>query len=61
MRAIIDRGLCTGCGLCVELCPDVFAIEEYVARARIAEIPAAAEAACRRAARECPLAAIELR
>jgi len=23
----VDQGLCTGCGLCVELCPDVFGLD----------------------------------
>jgi ferredoxin len=25
MAVSVDQALCTGCGLCVELCPDVFA------------------------------------
>ncbi|MBU1026695.1 MAG: ferredoxin [Candidatus Margulisbacteria bacterium] len=25
MQVSVDQSLCTGCGLCVELCPDVFA------------------------------------
>lgn len=26
MRAIVDRDLCIGCGLCADTCPEVFAI-----------------------------------
>lgn len=25
MVVVVDQALCSGCGLCVELCPDVFA------------------------------------
>lgn len=31
MQVRVNRGLCTGCGLCVEICPDVFGIEKDVA------------------------------
>jgi ferredoxin len=26
MTVVVDQALCNGCGLCVELCPDVFAL-----------------------------------
>jgi ferredoxin len=25
---VVDYGLCTGCGVCVEICPDVFEIRD---------------------------------
>jgi ferredoxin len=25
---VIDQALCSGCGLCIELCPEVFALSE---------------------------------
>ena len=24
MAVVVDQALCSGCGLCIELCPDVF-------------------------------------
>ncbi len=28
MKAIVDRDLCIGCGLCEQTCPEVFRMEE---------------------------------
>jgi ferredoxin len=25
MQVTVDQALCSGCGLCIELCPDIFA------------------------------------
>ncbi|MBN2851138.1 MAG: ferredoxin [Clostridia bacterium] len=33
MRAKVDQLLCTGCGLCVDICPDVFEMDNDVAYA----------------------------
>lgn len=24
MKAVVDKSLCTGCGLCVDMCPEIF-------------------------------------
>jgi len=33
MKAIVDKDVCTGCGLCVDTCPDVFEMQDndYIA------------------------------
>lgn len=28
MRAVVDRDLCIGCGLCEDTCPEVFRLED---------------------------------
>ncbi|MFC1632451.1 4Fe-4S binding protein, partial [Candidatus Omnitrophota bacterium] len=28
MKALVSDELCVGCGLCADVCPDVFAMEE---------------------------------
>jgi len=30
---VLDQGYCTGCGSCVELCPEVFAMDELTEKA----------------------------
>ena len=50
---------CIGCGLCTELCPEVFKItEEGVAEAAEQEVPGAEETA-KEARESCPAGAIE--
>ncbi len=56
MKAKVDPDLCTACGLCPEICPDVFELGDDVATVKVPEVPAEAEESCREAAQECPAA-----
>ena len=60
MKAIVDEEACIGCGLCVSICPEVFAMEDNVAVVSVDPAPAAAETACREAADSCPTQAITI-
>jgi ferredoxin len=61
MKAIVINDRCTGCGLCVDACPEVFEFDaEALARVKVDVVPAEAEAACRDAAGNCPVEAIEI-
>jgi len=61
MKASVDRELCIGCGLCAEICPDVFEMDdESIAQAIVAVIPADAEEAAKEAASSCPVEAIAI-
>lgn len=60
MRAIVDEDACTACGLCEETCPEVFVLEDDVAKVIVEEVPPEAEDACREAAEDCPAEAIAL-
>jgi ferredoxin len=59
MNVRVDPDLCTGCGLCVETCPEVFEmLDSGVARAIIEEVPENLQPNVKEAADDCPPAAI---
>lgn len=60
-QAIVDKDLCIGCGLCVEICPAVFEMDEDdKAQVKTDPIPPEAEDSCREAADQCPASAIQI-
>ncbi len=60
MKAKVDKDACTGCGLCADACPEVFEIDDDVAKVIADPVPAANEASCREAAESCPVEAITI-
>ena len=58
MKAIVDQQTCVGCGLCVEICPEVFEMDGSVAKSKVEVVQKAVEATCKKAAADCPVAAI---
>ena len=60
MKAVVDRDACTGCGLCADNCPEVFEIEDDVAKVIVDVVPASAEECCKEAAEGCPVEAISI-
>jgi ferredoxin len=61
MKAVVDRDTCIACGLCEEICPEVFEPDdEDIAVVKADPVPVEAEATCRQAAEECPVEAISL-
>ena len=59
MKVKVDTDVCTGCGLCVDSCPDVFVLENDIARVKVDPVPATAEECARQAVQDCPVTAIE--
>jgi ferredoxin len=60
MKAIVDKSLCIGCGLCADLCPEVFEMVDDIAEAKVNPVPPESAASCRDAAEQCPVTAIQI-
>jgi ferredoxin len=62
MKASVNKDLCTGCGLCVDTCPDVFEMgDDAIAVVRIDTVTPENQETCREAADNCPVEAIDIR
>ena len=60
MKAIVVADDCIGCGLCVDICPEVFEMPEDKAIVKSAEVPAEAQDKCKEAAENCPVDSIKI-
>jgi ferredoxin len=60
MKAVVED-TCTGCGVCVDVCPEVFELGDSDIAIVIADpVPSDSEDACRDAAEQCPCEAITI-
>lgn len=61
MKATVDAGMCTGCGVCVETCPEVFELgSDNISIVKVEVVPPASEGKVREAADGCPVTCIEV-
>jgi ferredoxin len=58
MKAVVDKDLCSGCGLCADTCPEVFEIKDNIAIVKVNKVPEDLIESCKQAADDCPVEAI---
>jgi ferredoxin len=51
---------CSACGICEDICPEVFELGDEKAETKVNPVPAGLEEKVREAAEECPVEAIEI-
>lgn len=59
MNPKVDTEACIGCGLCVQICPDVFELGEDM-KAHVKNPEGCNKCDCKEAAESCPVNAISL-
>jgi ferredoxin len=60
MKAIIDREGCISCGMCVDICPDVFRMGDDGKAEAYGEIDSSAEDTAQEARDSCPVSVITI-
>jgi ferredoxin len=60
LKATVDEDLCSGCGPCEDICPEVFAIVDGISKVKLSPVPPGLHAKCREAAENCPIEAISI-
>lgn len=58
MKVRVDPDLCTGCGVCVDTCPEVFELRDDISVVLVDVVPEEHADAARDAADACPTEAI---
>ncbi|MFH1460665.1 MAG: ferredoxin [Candidatus Omnitrophota bacterium] len=60
MKAMIDKEACVGCGLCANMCAEVYQMEDDKAILIVDEIPDSIAESAKEAASSCPVEAIKI-
>lgn len=61
MKVKVDESTCTGCGVCADVCSDVFEMgDDNLSKVKTPDVPAGCEDQVRDAAAQCPVTCIEV-
>ena len=60
MKAIVDKSGCISCGLCVNVCPEVFRFDNNGLAEAYADITKVLEATAKQARDDCPISVISI-
>ena len=60
MKVKVDPDECTGCALCVDMCPEVFKMLGDLAVAKQDEVSFGTEESCMQAVEDCPVETIRI-
>ncbi len=58
MKVRIDRETCVGCVTCVDICPEIFEMDDEFAIVKTEDVPEEFQESCREAAETCGVEAI---
>ena len=58
MKISLDREKCIGCGVCCQVCPDVFSLDEEAGAAKVSR-PESDEPCVEEATESCPVGCIQ--
>lgn len=59
MKAVVDKSLCTGCGLCIDNCPEIFQLSAD-GLAQVVKEGECGSSSLEEVASTCPVNAIEI-
>ncbi len=60
MKVLIDKEKCIGCGLCANMAPDIFEMQEDKACVTVDEVPSELEETATETKNSCPVDAISI-
>jgi ferredoxin len=62
LRVVADRGACCGYGVCAEICPEIFGVDDNgIVIVKLESVPPALEEKAREGVQACPQSALAIK